>query len=61
MVNYECYICNYKTDTMVNCMNTVCNRHTTICKKCYTEMQGCCCKSCIKVDTKRDIQRIYHT
>jgi len=57
----RCYICNYKTDTMVNCMNTVCNRHTTICKKCYTEMQGCCCKSCIKVDTKRDIQRIYHT
>lgn len=56
----KCYICECSEDTMVNCMNTRCNRHTTICKKCYIEMEGCCSEECIKSEYKRSIQEIYH-
>ena len=56
----KCYICECIEDTMVNCMNTRCNRHTTICKKCYIEMEGCCSEECIKSEYKRSIQEIYH-
>ncbi len=56
----KCYICNCEEDTMINCMNTRCNRHTTICKKCYIEMEGCCSNECINSEYKRSIQEIYH-
>ena len=56
----RCYTCNILEDVMVNCMNTLCNRHTTMCKDCYIKMEGCCSDSCILSDTKREIQRDYH-
>jgi len=49
----KCYICNKEDDTMVNCQNTLCNRHTTMCNMCYVKMQGCCSKYCTQSDTKR--------
>ena len=49
----KCYICNKDDDTMVNCQNTLCNRHTTMCNMCYVKMQGCCSKYCTQSDTKR--------
>lgn len=56
----KCYICNCVEDTMVNCMNTRCNRHTTICQKCYLKMNGCCSYNCKYSKYKRPIQQIYH-
>ena len=39
----NCYVCKNTTDNMVNCINTLCNRHTTI----------CCSEQCSKSDKKR--------
>ena len=51
----ECYICHKDTDEMRNCMNTICNRHTTICKDCYLEHGNCCSRECMESETKRKI------
>jgi len=51
----KCYICSKKCSVMVNCMNTKCNLHTTICKKCYYKMDYCCSFTCSESDTKRNI------
>lgn len=56
----KCYICKCSEDVMVNCMNTRCNRHTTICKKCYEDMNGCCSEECKKSEFRRSIQKIFH-
>lgn len=56
----KCYICDCIEDTMVNCMNTRCNRHTTICKKCYFKLNGCCSYNCKFSKHKRPIQQEYH-
>jgi UPF0176 protein len=51
----NCYICNTETDDMKNCMNTVCNRHTTICKDCYLKYDYCCSNECMNSETKRKV------
>lgn len=56
----KCLICKNIEDTMVNCMNTRCNKHTTICKDCYIKMDGCCSEICMKSEYKRKIQPIYN-
>ena len=48
-----CYICNTKTDRMVNCANSVCNNHIPICEKCGWEMDGACSSSCQEHPDKR--------
>ena len=50
-----CYHCNIESDTMVNCMNTKCNRHTTMCQDCYDLLDACCSETCSKSETKRDL------
>lgn len=56
----RCYICDCIEDIMVNCMNTRCNRHTTICKKCYFKLNGCCSYNCKFSKHKRPIQQDYY-
>lgn len=56
-----CYNCKQKCDTMVNCMNTVCNKHTTMCKKCYIDFDCCCCLACSISKTKRNLYADYFT
>jgi len=51
----KCFGCNEKTDTMVNCMNTKCNRHTTMCHKCYMLYNSCCSLECSKSPNKREV------
>lgn len=50
-----CYHCNKESDTMINCMNTKCNKHTTMCQQCYNSLDGCCSETCSKSETKRDL------
>ena len=50
----KCYICDFFTDKMVNCANSECNLHTTICEKCLKEKDGACSKECKMSITKRD-------
>ena len=49
----KCYVCNTTSDHMVNCANTVCNRHVPICETCMEKMEGCCCEDCKSAPTKR--------
>ena len=56
----KCYVCQIPFDIMVNCMNTICNRHTTICKVCYKNYDYCCSKECSLSFTKRKIYIDYY-
>ena len=49
----KCYVCSSESDHMVNCANTLCNRHTVICKSCMIDMQGTCSQACQDAETKR--------
>ena len=51
----KCYHCNISCDTMINCMNTVCNKHTTMCQNCYDSLDSCCSIECMNSNTKRDL------
>ena len=48
-----CYVCGEKTDHMVNCANSICNRHTTICKDCLDKLDGACSPECQSHPAKR--------
>lgn len=48
-----CFICDGKTDRMVNCADSVCNKHIPICEKCGWEMDGACSVKCQKSSNKR--------
>jgi UPF0176 protein len=48
-----CHVCETKTDRMVNCANSVCNKHVPICEKCGWEMEGACSASCQEHPDKR--------
>jgi len=39
-----CYVCGVQNDRMVNCANSVCNRHVPICENCGWELEGACSK-----------------
>ncbi|WMJ74264.1 rhodanese-related sulfurtransferase [Cytophagaceae bacterium ABcell3] len=41
-----CYVCGVECDRMVNCANSVCNRHVPICENCGWEMEGACSEEC---------------
>ena len=57
----HCYNCRKPCDIMVNCMNTVCNRHTTMCKSCYESLDSCCSKECMNSETKRNLYVDFYT
>lgn len=50
----KCYVCGTESDRMVNCANSVCNRHVPICEKCGWEMDGACSDECKKHPEKRE-------
>jgi UPF0176 protein len=49
----HCYVCGTESDRMVNCANTVCNRHEPICEKCGWELEGACSEDCKSSPNKR--------
>lgn len=49
----DCYVCGTKSDRMVNCANSICNRHTTMCEKCSEELDGACSPECKSHPAKR--------
>ncbi|MGB3180119.1 MAG: rhodanese-related sulfurtransferase [Cyclobacteriaceae bacterium] len=50
----ECYVCGTKSDRMVNCANSVCNRHVPICDECGWELEGACSPECMATPDKRE-------
>ena len=42
--NYKMY--NIENDTIINCMNSLCDKHNTICKNCNNLVNGCCSEKC---------------
>jgi UPF0176 protein len=48
-----CHICNEKSDRMVNCANSECNKHLSICEKCGWDMDGACSPECKEEPEKR--------
>ncbi|GAA4841077.1 rhodanese-related sulfurtransferase [Algivirga pacifica] len=48
-----CTVCGTPSEHMVNCANTVCNKHTIICESCMDEMEGTCSDECKSAPTKR--------
>ena len=55
----NCYICKIKTSNMINCMNVICNKHTTMCEECYSKMNNCCSKECILSIKRREIPEYF--
>ncbi|WP_143959685.1 oxygen-dependent tRNA uridine(34) hydroxylase TrhO [Litoribacter populi] len=47
-----CYVCNTKSDRMVNCANSSCNIHVPICEECGWKMEGACSEEC-KADPEK--------
>ncbi|UZR95893.1 rhodanese-related sulfurtransferase [Chondrinema litorale] len=50
----KCYVCGTTSDHMVNCANSVCNRHVPICESCMEKMEGCCSDNCKSSPEKRE-------
>ena len=48
----KCYACGELSDRMVNCANSVCNKHIPICEKCGLDLEGACSEEC-KVHPKK--------
>ena len=44
---------------MINCMNVICNKHTTMCEECYSKMNNCCSKECISSIKRREIPEYF--
>lgn len=42
----KCIICNIENDTIINCMNSLCDKHGTMCVNCNILMNGCCSEKC---------------
>ena len=49
----KCELCQTDCDTMVNCMNAWCDKHMTMCHKCFDKENGCCSQKCKKSDKMR--------
>jgi len=49
----KCFLCTAPTEKMINCANSVCNRHFLICENCASEMEGCCSEDCRMSDRRR--------
>jgi len=49
----KCHICKEDCDIMVNCMNTLCYKHVTMCQKCHVIVNGCCSKKCMHSEKMR--------
>jgi UPF0176 protein len=49
----KCHICKIDCNIMVNCMNAVCDKHITMCKDCFKNMEGCCSLECITSEKMR--------
>jgi len=45
----NCYLCNKKTNNLLNCKYPKCNKQTTICKSCHSEYYGCCSIKCMNI------------
>jgi len=48
-----CYVCNTPADRMVNCANSACNKHITICASCGVNLEGACSQECSQHPAKR--------
>lgn len=49
----KCHICRIDCDTMVNCMNALCDKHITMCKNCHSKVNGCCSTQCMHSEKMR--------
>lgn len=49
----KCIICKTENDYVVNCMNSLCDKHIIMCKECNLLMKGCCSRECMKSDKMR--------
>ena len=49
----KCIICETENDYVVNCMNSLCDKHIIMCKECSFLMKGCCSRECMKSDKMR--------
>ena len=49
----KCTICEIENEDIINCMNTLCDRHVTMCKNCNIIMKGCCSTECMKSNKMR--------
>ena len=49
----KCIICNVENDDIVNCMNSLCDKHNTMCKDCNIIMKGCCSEECMNSNKMR--------
>ena len=56
----KCYGCGKPSNTMINCMKTTCNRHTTMCETCYTGWNNTCSKECSLSPTRRKHIKNFH-
>jgi UPF0176 protein len=48
-----CHVCKIECNIMVNCMNSWCDKHITMCQDCFKNMEGCCSLECITSDKMR--------
>ena len=48
-----CHICKIECNIMVNCMNSWCDKHVTMCQDCFKGMEGCCSLECISSEKMR--------
>ena len=49
----KCYYCEKLSDDIINCMNTICDKRTIMCRNCFKEYKGCCSQECIMSNKKR--------
>jgi len=52
-IKSQCYVCGTESDHMVNCANSICNKHAPICEDCMIKMEGCCSEDCMNSPEKR--------
>ena len=55
-----CYICKNNCNIMINCMNSLCDKHITMCKTCNLNMNGCCSMECTKSNKIRKKKPKYY-
>ncbi len=53
-IRNKCHICKEPHQRMVNCANSRCNAHLSICKDCADKTQGTCSKECQNSSHKRE-------
>jgi len=49
----KCAVCATPTEKMINCANTLCNKHFLICTSCGHTLEGCCSETCKQSEKRR--------